>query len=101
MNGRGIYGPSTGMRLVFVLSYFLMVFLPLAVAMMTPRWVGLNEYGKLTSSLALFFYSVLTLQPVLSARLRSLDRQFGLDMVYVFHKTMGMVAALSQVCAMA
>ncbi|HEY6010881.1 MAG TPA: hypothetical protein VIX18_05365 [Nitrospirota bacterium] len=101
MNGKGEYGPSTGMRIVFGSAYVLMVFLPLAVFMLTMSWQRQDAYGKLTSSLALIVYSLLALQPVLAARLKALDRQFGLDIVYVFHKTMGMIAALAQVCGLA
>jgi predicted ferric reductase len=102
MDGKGTYGPSTGMQWIFGSAYALLVFLPLAVAMaMTSGWHLLDEYGKLTSAMVLMVNSLLSLQPVLAGRLKPLDRQFGLDMVYVFHKTMGMVAALTQACAMA
>jgi predicted ferric reductase len=101
MNGKGTYGPSWGMKPVFGSAYAVTVFLPLAVAMATQTWQRQDEYGKLTSALVLVVYSLLSFQPVLAARLKSLDRQFGLDMVYVFHKTMGMIAALTQVCATA
>jgi predicted ferric reductase len=89
------------MRSVFGSAYAVLVFLPLAVIMMTSAWDRQDDHGKLTSALVLIFYSVLTLQPVLAARLKALDRQFGLDIVYVFHKTMGMIAALLQICALA
>lgn len=101
MDARGTYGPSAGMRLLFVSAYVLMVFLPLAVAMVTPAWDLQDGYGKLTSALVLVVYSLLTLQPILAARIKLLDQQFGLDIVYVFHKTMGMSGALVQVCATA
>jgi predicted ferric reductase len=102
MNGRGRYRPSTGMQLIFGSAYALLVFLPLAVAMMTTSvWNLQDEYGKLTSAMVLIAFSLLSLQPVLAGRLKPLDQQFGLDMVYVFHKTMGMIAALTQVCALA
>jgi predicted ferric reductase len=101
MNSRDRDGPSTGMQLILGSVYVLLVFLPLAVAMLMPSWHLQDAYGKLTSSFVLIVYSLLSLQPVLAARLKTLDRQFGLDMVYVIHKTMGMIAAFSQVCAMA
>jgi predicted ferric reductase len=37
-------------------------------------------------------FPMFALQPLLAARLRILDRLFGLDNVYLFHKTMGMTA---------
>jgi predicted ferric reductase len=101
MNGKGTSGPSAGMRTVLGSAYAATIVLPLAVAMAASTWQRQDEYGKLGAALLLIAYSVLSLQPVLAARLKSVDRQFGLDMVYVFHKTMGMIAALSQVCAMA
>lgn len=42
----------------------------------------------------LLAFPVLALQPVLAARLRLLDRRFGIVNVYLFHKLMGMTAAL-------
>jgi predicted ferric reductase len=101
MNGKVTYGSSTGMRMVFGSAYVMLIFLPLAVAMLTSPWTSQDDYGKLISALTLIVYSLLSLQPVLAARLKPLDRQFGLDLMYVFHKTMGMIAALLQVCALA
>jgi len=69
--------------------------------MATLPWNQLDDYGKLTSALVLIVDSLPSLQPVLAARLKALDRQFGLDIVYVFHKTMGMIAAFLQVNALA
>lgn len=43
--------------------------------------------------LALVGYAVLTLQFVLSARLSWVERPFGLDVLFLFHRAMGMLAA--------
>jgi predicted ferric reductase len=53
----------------------------------------------LGSTLLIIAFPVLALQPVLAARLRVLDQAFGLDGVYVFHKTMGLVASSLLLCA--
>jgi predicted ferric reductase len=100
MNGKGIHGPGA-LGWVFGSGYGGLVLLPLAAAMLSSAWSRQDAYEKLTSALALIFFSLLSLQPVLAARLKPLDRQFGLDVVYVLHKTMGMVAALVQVSALA
>ncbi len=55
--------------------------------------------GRLGNALVIFSFPILALQPVLAARLRVLDRAFGLDGVYVFHKTMGLIAASLLLCA--
>jgi predicted ferric reductase len=101
MSGKGTYGRSTGKQIVFGVAYVLMAVLTLAAAMVTPSWHQQDAYRKLTSALVLVVYSLLSLQPVLAGRLKALDRQFGLDNVYVFHKTMGMIAAMLQVCSLA
>jgi predicted ferric reductase len=100
MNGRGTRGPSAA-RWFLGSIYVAAVLLPLAAALFSPAWERQDAYGKLTSALALTVFSLLSLQPVLAARLKPLDRQFGLDVVYVLHKTMGMTAALVQVSALA
>jgi predicted ferric reductase len=56
----------------------------------------LSRIGDL---LILAVFPILALQPVLSARLRVLDRSFGLDAVYIFHKIMGMTAGAALLCA--
>lgn len=100
MNGEGTYKRTTGMLIVGA-AYVLAVFLPLAFVLPTSSWRQLDGSGKLTEALMLIVFSLLSLQPVLAARLRPLDRLFGLDIVYVVHKTMGMIAAVLQVCALA
>jgi predicted ferric reductase len=101
MNGKQASGPSTSMRLLLGTVYGAAALLPAGAAMLSPAWERQDAHGKLTAALLLIVLSLLSLQPVLAARLRLLDRQFGLDMVYVFHKTMGMTASLVQVSALA
>jgi predicted ferric reductase len=46
----------------------------------------------LSSSLSLIALIALCFQPVLAARIKWLDRMLGLDVVYIIHKTMGIMA---------
>jgi predicted ferric reductase len=49
---------------------------------------------QLANNLALIGYTILAFQFVLAARLKWIERPFGLDMVFGFHKAMGVLAGV-------
>ncbi|OGV45239.1 MAG: hypothetical protein A2X46_13040 [Lentisphaerae bacterium GWF2_57_35] len=61
----------------------------LALLMKTHSFSPAREMGL---ALGLLGFPVLALQPVLASRVRAADRAFGLNTLYVFHKTMAMLA---------
>lgn len=88
----GSRGPVVQILLLF--SYGVLITLPSSLFFLFSGDGGtdgnvLARYGDL---LLLVTFPMLALQPVLSARLGMLDRSFGLDTVYLFHKLMGMTA---------
>lgn len=73
-------------------GYFALTCGPLMVALLLkihPQDSAVHRLGRMLPLLGL---PILALQPVLAARLKILDQAFGLDVVYMFHKTMAMVA---------
>jgi predicted ferric reductase len=79
--------------------YLLLACLPLIVVGLTGEEEAeerfLLELGRV---FALVGIGILAMQPVLAARLRWIERPFGLDRVYRFHKLMGIVAGVLIVC---
>lgn len=100
MRNLSSYQPKTGVQVLAVLAYVIIVLLPFLAAIPSPAWAMQDAYTKLGNGLVLIGFSLMALQPVLAARLKLLDRAFGLDIVYVFHKTMGMAAGALQICAL-
>ncbi len=93
MKNARAHGQNLVLQALLASGYGAAIAIPLAVFFLTgqPRPDGAME--RLGNALVIFSFPILALQPVLAARLRVLDRAFGLDGVYVFHKTMGLVAA--------
>lgn len=87
-------------RALFSFLYIVFVIAPFTMALLIGRF---SSDGNLLSrpgdALILIVFPMLALQPVLAARLRVLDRSFGLDIIYIIHKTMGMTAGAALVCA--
>ncbi|MBN1836174.1 MAG: ferric reductase-like transmembrane domain-containing protein [Spirochaetales bacterium] len=78
-----------------LLAYALIVLLPVIVSYLLAPYAwerGAALHVGLIFSLVGF--PMLALQPVLSARMKWLDRLFGLDRVYRFHKAMAVVAGV-------
>jgi predicted ferric reductase len=65
---------------------------PLLVAFLLAGTATGPLADKLGRACALLALPILAMQPVLAARLGPLDRAFGLNAVYLFHKAMGIVA---------
>lgn len=81
---------ASGAAALFV--YVFMVSLPLIFSLI----YGIETKGSAVERFAILCLNVafpmFAFQPILAARLRILDRLFGLDNVYLFHKAMGMTA---------
>jgi len=79
-------------RMLLITVYCAIACGPLIVAMLVDTRPPDPLVSRIGRMLALLGLPILTLQPVLSARLKIVDRAFGLDAVYIFHKIMAMVA---------
>jgi predicted ferric reductase len=77
---------------LLVAGYVAAICAPLLVALLLDGGADASLARKLGRACALLALPILAFQPVLAARLRLLDRAFGLDNVYLFHKIMAMVA---------
>lgn len=86
-------------RILTALAYGVIVFLPLLAVVGATAWASEDVFFKLGKGLVLVAFPILALQPILAARLKRLDRQFGLDIIYVLHKTMGMAAGTLLICS--
>lgn len=77
-----------------VAGYILLVAMPLLLAYSAQNRElhGLTTEFALAAGLAAF--TILSLQPLLAARLRWMERPFGLDRLLHFHRTMAVVAVL-------
>jgi predicted ferric reductase len=74
--------------------YAIVVLLTLAIGWATVRNsddLPLTKVGFIT---ALIGFSIIAVQVMLGSRLKLLDRAFGLDKVVIFHRKMGVVAAV-------
>jgi len=78
-----------------ILSYALIVAIPAVVSyLLAPYAWERGAALHLGLVLSLVGFPILALQPVLSARMKWLDRLFGLDRVYRFHKAMAVTAGV-------
>jgi predicted ferric reductase len=88
------------LQILLWLGYGVAILAPPALMSFTARSLlsggALEMIGNILVILA---FPILVLQPVLAGRLRILDRAFGLDGVYIFHKTMGLMASSLLLCA--
>ncbi len=93
------YAAVMSVRVLAALAYGVIVFLPLLAVIEAARWEEEDVFFRLGNGLVLVVFPILALQPILAARLKRLDRGFGLDIIYVLHKTMGMTAGTLLLCA--
>ncbi len=84
----------TGGALLLMLLYAIVMLAPLViVAALRP----ITDHGFVYSvgkNLALVGFTILAMQFVLSARLKWIERPFGLDVLFYFHKAMALVAVV-------
>mgnify|MGYP003115874480 CR=1 FL=1 len=74
--------------------YALVVVFPLVLAFAAQHETDHPLTQEIAKGLALCGYAILALQPILAARYRWIERPFGLDIVYRFHRGMGVAAGL-------
>lgn len=85
---------SRSIQGALLLGYLILIVSPASLLFLSRvAWTDGDFLARTGTVLWLVVFPMLALQPVLSARLRVLDRGFGLDTVYIFHKIMGMTAA--------
>jgi predicted ferric reductase len=92
-------GASRNNRLLLIAAYLFILSAPLMCAkLLAPKMGKQDLLFEISNDLILLVFPLLALQPMLAARFRRLDRWFGLDIIYVFHKIMGMTAGTLLAC---
>jgi predicted ferric reductase len=88
--------PATASALRRILIYLVVITTPpvLAAILQHGRHGGHRFVPQLANNLALVGYTILALQFILAARLKWIERPFGLDMIFAFHKAMAMLAVV-------
>jgi len=79
---------------VLILVYAALVSLPLIIAFGVHPETDEGPVAELGKGFALVGVALLALQFVMAARLRWIERPFGLDIILSFHKAMGVFAAI-------
>lgn len=74
--------------------YTMVVTSPLAFALAAQTETDHPVLQELAKGVALCGYAIVAMQPVLAARYRWIERPFGLDVVYRFHRSMGIAAGV-------
>lgn len=83
----------TVIRVVSICLYAAVVLSAILVSFLSFRGVyDLTDPYSIGSFLSLIAFPIFALQPVLAARLKILDRIFGLDRILAFHKSMAILA---------
>ncbi|NOY90164.1 MAG: hypothetical protein GXP55_03065 [Deltaproteobacteria bacterium] len=77
-----------------VALYLLIVLSPLAFAFAAQAETDHPLLQEIAKGLALTAFAIVALQPVLAARYRWVERPFGQDTLYRFHRNMGMFAGV-------
>lgn len=77
-----------------VAAYALIVIAPVAVVGVAQPVTDHGFVYTIGKNLALCGFTILAMQFILSARIKWIERPFGLDTLFLFHKCMGMVAML-------
>jgi predicted ferric reductase len=79
---------------VLVIVYVIAVLSPLLLVTALGLHSPNDTAYEVARSFALVAFAILALQPLLAARLKWIERPFGMDMVSRFHKAMGVFAAV-------
>ena len=88
------YGRSGVTGPLLVALYLAIVISPLLLALAFAEKMDDSFSSQLAVSLSLIGFPILAMQFVLSARFRWVEKPFGMDRVYQFHKAMGMFAGV-------
>jgi predicted ferric reductase len=88
--------PTTAAALGRILIYLTVIATPPVLAAILPqsRHGGHRFLPQLANNLALVGYTIVALQFILAARLKWIERPFGLDMIFAFHKAMALLAVV-------
>jgi predicted ferric reductase len=88
--------PATAPALGRILMYLALIATPPVLAAILPqsRHGGHRFVPQLANNLALVGYTIVALQFILAARLQWIERSFGLDMIFAFHKAMALLAVV-------
>jgi predicted ferric reductase len=77
-----------------IIGYFIVAVSPLIILLIMHVGTPNETIYEVARSLALSAFPILALQPVLVARLKWIERPFGMDIISRFHKSMGVFATL-------
>jgi predicted ferric reductase len=83
----------TSQALWLIVAYFFIIIAPVAVSAIIDAPAHNSIFLKLANSSALLAFPILAMQLVLSVRLHWIEKPFGLDRIFRFHKLMAIAAA--------
>jgi predicted ferric reductase len=78
--------------ILYLLAYIFLALLPVTLAVVRTPTVGGNFLYELGRNIALAAFSILAIQPVLTARFSWIDRSIGTSNCLRFHKAVGVLA---------
>ena len=82
----------TGALLIFLYSFLVLV--PLIILLTGPKLIGRAALLDFSVSLAFVGLAIMAIQFILSARIKKTHEPFGTDLVYHFHRQIGIAAFL-------
>ena len=74
--------------------YSFLVLVPILILLLGPKFVGRANLLDLSVSVAFIGLAIMAMQFILSARIKKTHEPFGTDLVYHFHRQMGIAAFL-------
>lgn len=80
--------------LLWILLYLVLVFTPIVILVLGPKLGNRPTLLDISVGLGFVGLSLMTLQFINSARIKILNRPFGTDLVYHFHRQIGIAASL-------
>jgi predicted ferric reductase len=79
---------------LYPIIYFLIVISPLAVLLLTGPYTDHGMPYELGKAFALVGFIIIALQFILSSRRKWIERHYGLDMIFSYHKAMAILAGV-------
>ena len=79
---------------LWVSLYCFLVLTPLIILLAGPKFIGRPALLDLSVSLAFVGLAIMALQFILTARIKEINSPFGTDIVYFFHRQIGIAAFL-------
>ncbi len=77
---------------LLIALYSFLVLVPLIILLAGPKFISRPALLDLSVSLAFFGLAVMAMQFILTARIKSTHKPFGTDLVYYFHRQIGIAA---------